>query len=196
MNGDERRSAAAKAALRTRMRALLRRLPPEQRETDAARLRARLQSQPFFRRATSVLFFAPLPHEIDLWPLLAEALTAGKSAALPAFDTASQSYCARRVRNPAGELVIGKFGIREPGPDCTVLVLSRLDLVLVPGVAFDGRGQRLGRGQGFYDLLLREVRGVKCGVAFDEQVVEAVPAECRDVGMNFIVTPTACRECG
>jgi 5-formyltetrahydrofolate cyclo-ligase len=68
--------------------------------------------------------------------------------------------------------------------------LNRLDLVLVPGVAFDARGGRLGRGKGFYDRLLSAVNGTKCGVAFDEQIVDAVPVGPLDVLVNCILTPT------
>ena len=64
------------------------------------------------------------------------------------------------------------------------------DLILVPGVAFDLSGHRLGRGKGFYDRLLANARGVKCGVAFDEQIVKAVAAGTHDIRMDFILTPT------
>jgi 5-formyltetrahydrofolate cyclo-ligase len=68
--------------------------------------------------------------------------------------------------------------------------LKRLDLALAPGLGFDESGRRLGRGQGYYDRLLAEIIGAKCGVAFDEQVVGQLPAQEHDVSMNFILTPT------
>ena len=68
--------------------------------------------------------------------------------------------------------------------------MPRLDLILVPGVAFDPGGHRLGRGKGFYDRLLAGMRGTKCGVALEEQIVAAIPVEPLDVRMNFILTPT------
>jgi len=74
--------------------------------------------------------------------------------------------------------------------------LGRLDLILVPGVAFDLRGRRLGRGRGFYDRLLLETGGVKCGIAFDEQIAGEVPTGKYDLQMNFILTPTRCVETG
>jgi 5-formyltetrahydrofolate cyclo-ligase len=63
-------------------------------------------------------------------------------------------------------------------------------LILVPGVAFDLRGYRLGRGKGFYDQLLAAVRGPTCGVGFDEQIVDAVPVEPHDVRLSCLLTPT------
>jgi 5-formyltetrahydrofolate cyclo-ligase len=68
--------------------------------------------------------------------------------------------------------------------------MNRLDLILVPGLAFDLNGRRLGKGKGYYDRLLAGVSGIKCGVAFDEQVVSEVPAGPHDVRVNCILTPT------
>ena len=64
------------------------------------------------------------------------------------------------------------------------------DLILVPGVAFDLHGRRLGRGKGFYDQLLAAVRGTTCGVAFEQQMVREVPVEPHDIHLNSILTPT------
>ena len=105
------------------------------------------------------MFFAPLPDEVDVWPLLEESLAGGKIAALPRFDPASNDYLACRVQNPQSEIVPGQFGIREPKAGCPEIPLERLDLILVPGVAFDLRGDRLGRGKGFYDRLLAKSTG-------------------------------------
>jgi 5-formyltetrahydrofolate cyclo-ligase len=63
-------------------------------------------------------------------------------------------------------------------------------LILVPGVAFDLRGGRLGRGRGYYDRLLSGLQGYRCGVAFDEQIVDRVPLEPHDASLNCILTPS------
>jgi 5-formyltetrahydrofolate cyclo-ligase len=183
-----------KAALRKEIRAALQKISPAARAAASAQLCARLKEQSFWKNAASVLFFAPLPDEANVWPLLEEMGAGEKVIALPRFDPADQSYAARRVQNPRSEIGIGPFGIREPRAGCAEIVLSRLDLILVPGVAFDLCGRRLGRGRGFYDRLLAEIGGVKCGIAFDEQIVNEVPADSRDVRMNFILTPTRCVE--
>jgi 5-formyltetrahydrofolate cyclo-ligase len=183
---------AQKAALRKQIHTLLQKISPATRTTASAQICERLKEQSFFQSAATVLFFAPLPGEADAWPLLEETLAAGKTAALPRFDPAEQSYVACRMQNLRTEIVAGQFGIREPGPGCVEIPFGRLDLILVPGVAFDLRGSRLGRGKGFYDRLLAEIRGVKCGVAFDEQIVDEVPAGNLDVPVDFILTPTRC----
>jgi 5-formyltetrahydrofolate cyclo-ligase len=169
-------------------------MSPEQRRLDSEKLCAKLKEQPFFRDAASILFFAPLPNEVDLWPLLEEAVAGNKPVALPCFDAEKQRYISRRVKNLRVEIVSGRFGIREPSNACVDISLDDLDLVLVPGVAFDRAGRRLGRGKGFYDRLLQHFRGKKAGIAFDEQLVENVPTEATDVRMDFILTPTRCVE--
>jgi 5-formyltetrahydrofolate cyclo-ligase len=151
---------------------------------------ARLREQRAWCGAKSVLLFAPLFEEPDIWPLLTEAIAAGKSIALPAFVPGTSVYTARQIIEPTRDLVLGRFGIREPAATCPEVALNRLDLALVPGVAFDTRGGRLGRGKGFYDRLLPAVNGLKCGVAFDEQIVDAVPVGPMDVRLNCILTPT------
>ena len=181
-----------KAALRKQIRGILQKISPAARTAASAQVRDRLKEQMIWKNAGSVLFFAPAPNEVDVWPLLEEALAAGKIAALPRFDSADNSYVACRVQNLRSEIVPGEFGIREPAAKCVEIPFSKFDLVLVPGVAFDLHGHRLGRGRGFYDRLLAEVRGVKCGVAFDEQLASEVPVGMLDVQVNFILTATRC----
>jgi 5-formyltetrahydrofolate cyclo-ligase len=185
MNQDD-----AKAALRENMFAVAKEIPPDKRRSDSRKICAKLAGEPFFQNANAILFFAPLPNEVDIWPLLEAALNDGKIAALPRFDPQSQSYSAARVQNLRSEIVPGQFGIREPSAACAEISLHNLDLILAPGIAFDLRGHRLGRGKGFYDRLLAGAHGVKCGVAFDEQITNEVPVGKLDVRMDFILTPT------
>lgn len=181
---------AQKVALRREMRAVLQKLSPEARAAASGQTRTQLKEQTLWQNAGSVLFFAPLPDEVDVWPLLEETLAGGKITALPRYDSANNDYVACRLRNLQTEIAPGQFGIREPKAGCPEIPLERLGLILVPGVAFDLRGGRLGRGRGFYDRLLPEIHGIKCGVAFDEQIVEEVPTGTLDVRMDFILTPT------
>ena len=185
----------AKEELRSKIRAVLKDIPAEKRQSDSRKLCAALKTQPFFRSAKSILFFASLPDELDLWPAMEETLAEGKVVALPCFDASNRGYLPRRVTDLRVELVPGRFGIREPEPACIEMPLADLDLVLVPGVAFDAQGRRLGRGKGFYDRWLSEFKGKKIGVAYDEQLIEAIPVEEQDVQMDFILTPTKCVVC-
>jgi 5-formyltetrahydrofolate cyclo-ligase len=180
----------AKAALREEMRARLRALSPAVRVAASEQIRSRLSELPEWTAARCVLLFTSLPQEPDLTRVIIESLASGKIVALPRFSTATQTYGAARVRTLGTDLTSGKFNVLEPVATCEEIPSSELDLILVPGLAFDLRGGRLGRGRGFYDRLLAHVRAKKCGVAFDEQIADAVPTETNDVRMDCLVTPT------
>ncbi len=181
---------AAKHSLRQQVFARLKTLTPAERAVAGAQARALLKQQPIWQAAQSILFFAPLLGELDVWPLLLEALAAGKTAALPRFDPTTRTYRACRIQHHVADVQLGQFGVREPNARCAAGSLNGLDFILVPGVAFDPHGRRLGRGKGFYDQLLATVRGPTCGVAFDEQLVGEIPVEPHDIHLNCILTPS------
>ena len=169
------------------IRARLEKISPAVRAVESIELCERLKAQ--IPSAHTILFFAPLPDELDVWPMLELAVALGTNCALPFFDAEKKTYGAKQLKNLAADIVIGKFGVREPAATCEEISLSRFDLVLVPGMAFDLAGNRLGRGQGFYDRMLAEVSGIKCGVAYDFQLLEKIPTEPHDAKVNFIFTP-------
>ncbi len=179
-----------KSDLRQKIRAALEKISPAVRAVESIGLCERLEVQ--LRSARTILFFAPLPDEPDVWPLLEKFLAAGKICALPGYDPAAHNYSARRVVNLATDLAVGKFGVREPVARCAEIPLTGFDLVLVPGVAFDRHGHRLGRGRGFYDRILAAASGVKCGVAYDFQLREEIPTAPHDAPVDFMVTPARC----
>src|ERR1043166_6231390 len=180
----------SKGALRREIRSRLASMPESHRITRSAQACELLRSQHIWHEARSLLLFAPLAEELDVWPLLADALHAGKTLALPSFSTTSAQYGACQITDLAIDLKTGKFDIREPADHCQNLPLNRLDLILVPGIAFDLVGRRLGRGKGYYDRLLAAVSGTRCGVAFDEQIVGELPVAPHDACVNCILTPT------
>lgn len=179
----------AKSSLRQQIRARLRLMSSEQHRDDSLRLCQRLLTLPMWQRAGVVLLFAPLRDEPDIRTVISSALKEGKEVSVPKFNPGDSAYQAGVIQG-LEDLSPGKFGILEPRPTTAAVTLNRLDLVLVPGIAFDIRGGRLGRGQGYYDRLLAAVNGLKCGVAFDEQIVDAVPVGPMDVRLNCILTPT------
>jgi 5-formyltetrahydrofolate cyclo-ligase len=183
-------SQALKTRMREEMRASLAGLSVEHRENASKEAVARLTLQKIWQEANFVMFYAPFKGEIDLWPILARGLEAGKTMALPRFDADAEKYVPCSIMGHTDDLVLGRYGIREPNQRSSRVPLNRLDFVLVPGVAFDLRGHRLGRGKGFYDRMLAVVRGKTCGVAFDEQIVREVPVEPHDSDVNCILTPT------
>ncbi len=183
-------AAPDKAEWRRQFRAALKNIAPAQRKEDSVRACELLRKQEIWRNARAILFYAALPGELDLTPLIPEALQSGQVVALPRFVPETGIYEAVLITAYDTDCAAGQFGIAEPGAHCEAIPLNRLDLALTPGLGFDLSGRRLGRGQGFYDRLLAEFAGVKCGVAFGPQVVAQLPAEGHDITMNFILTPT------
>ena len=183
----------AKTALRAEMRAKLKSMTAAERAAASLQACALLEQQPVWQKAQSILFYAPLPEEPDVWQLLLDALAAGKTVLLPRFSPEQKGYVACHIKDAARDIRKGQYGIREPGDACAKFSLNRLDLILVPGIAFDLDGHRLGRGKGFYDQLLAVIHGSTCGVAFDEQIVARIPVEPHDVRLSCILTPTRWR---
>jgi 5-formyltetrahydrofolate cyclo-ligase len=183
-------SSMDKAEWRRHFRAALKTMTPAQRDEASSAARDLLRRQAAWQQASAILFYAPMAGELDLSPLIDEAQQAGKKTALPGFVKETGTYQAFEVSHFTRDCAAGEFGIAEPGAHCPPISLKRLDLVLAPGLGFDLSGRRLGRGRGFYDRLLAGFSGTKCGVAFDQQVVEQIPAAGHDVSMNFILTQT------
>ena len=179
--------ANSKSDLRSHIRARLEKISDAVRAVESIELCERLQAQ--IPSARTILFFAPLPDELDVWPMLEMSLALGVNCALPFFDAEKKIYGAKLLKNLATDIVIGKFGVREPAASCVEIPLNKFDLVLVPGMAFDLAGNRLGRGQGFYDRILVEASGIKCGVAHNFQLLETIPTEAHDAKVDFIFTP-------
>ena len=184
-----------KKLVREQFRRKLSQKPPADRTADSAALCERLVRSSIWEETRTVLFFAPLAGEPDIWPAFQFILQQGLTVALPRMDLGAGSYTACVVLDPAQDLITGHFGVREPGPACKEHPFNLLDLVLVPGVAFDLGGRRLGRGAGYYDRLLSEVQGTTCGIAFDEQISGELPVEPHDVVVDCILTPTRWLQC-
>ena len=125
----------------------------------------------------------PLADEVNIAPLFQ---TPGKTFYIPAFDEATGIY---RMARLTAELKKGRFGIPEPAVP-VFAAGDELDLIVVPGVAFDRAGRRIGRGGGFYDRLLPQYRAVRAGICFDLQCLKTIPAEEHDIQMNLVATET------
>lgn len=169
----------------------------------------RLVGLPEYGAARTVMAFASFRGELDTRPLLFDILRSGRTLVLPAVQAGTPRLDLRIVSDLA-ELRPGGWGIPEPGQGCPPADPARIDLVVVPGVAFDVRGQRVGYGGGFYDALLRGWREepgpaarrpaapgaagrhsagpVACGLAYELQVHPAVPAGPHDQPLDLLVT--------
>src|SRR4030095_2869247 len=110
-----------KAALRQLIRSRIAGLSLAQRQDAAAAVGRRLEELPAWHGARTVLLYAPLAGELDIWPMILVALRSNKSVALPAFDPPSGNYIARQIQDLDSEIVPGKFGAREPLSELPVL---------------------------------------------------------------------------
>lgn len=179
-----------KRELRARAREALAQLTDDYRRLASAQICARLTAHTIWQQARSILFYAPKREEADIWPLLDAAGQGGKMILLPRFVAATGSYVACRVENCQQDVTTGAFGIREPNAACPEVSLGTPDLILVPGLAFDAAGRRLGRGRGFYDRILAAAGGTTCGVAFEVQILDEIPTGPHDMRLDHVLTPT------
>jgi len=181
---------ASKSALRRQTLGELRQIDLLQRESLSGRARALLCAQPVWTQAQAILFYAARKDELDLWPLVPTALAGRKRVLFPRYQPELDAYCACEIMDPSKDLLQGRYSIPEPASHCLPFALKSLDLLLVPGVAFDLLGRRLGRGRGYYDKMLAAPGGVRCGVGFDQQIVSEIPVAPHDAHLNCILTPT------
>ena len=172
--------------LKNELRALVRRRKAEtasgELERVSRRIMQRLERMPRFREAATVALYWSLPGEVETWDFV-QKWSASKRILLPVMQDGTLVL---RPFTGRGHLVQAGFGIWEPAPGKEV-PLEEVDLVVVPGMGFDPRGGRLGRGRGFYDRLLTVSRPFKVGVCFDFQLFDEIPAEPHDVPMDAVV---------
>ena len=183
---------AIKQSLRAEVRARLGEMSVEAQKKQSARACEIFLAHDTYANAESILLYMPLRGEVDVRLILERAISDGKSVALPRYVPETAAYNAFFVGDQP--LVPGPFDILEPAMS-NPAPLNRLDLIVAPGLGFDARGRRLGRGKGFYDRLLSAATGVKCGICFEEQLLAEIPVEPHDVVLDFIATPTRWLDC-
>lgn len=166
-----------KRALRRRMRAWRRDRSPAETAAASARIRRRLAGLAPLQQAHTVLLFAAMPGEVDL---------AGLAVPRPCWPVVVGRGQPLRLRG-AGPRAPGPFGISEPTAACPEIDPAEVDVVIVPGLAFDTAGGRLGMGGGFYDRTLAGMRALRIGVGFASQRVAAVPREPHDLPLDWLV---------
>ena len=169
------------------LRAWCRTVPaPQPAESQA--VCAEILRLPAYAAARGVMAFYPMPDEVDVRPVLEDCLRQGKRLYLPQTDGQMQIH-PRRV-SALSQLQQGKFGIWEP-PE-TLPEETAYDLILVPAMAYDRAGFRLGFGGGYYDRWLAGFSGVRVGLCRGRVLQEALPREDHDLPVDLVVTETEC----
>lgn len=179
-----------KARLRVIARAARRALGPEIRAHASAAIAGRVLGLGEIASARAVLLYGASPEEVDTLAIELALRALGVRIAYPRVAGAHDLQL--HWLDTRDELVEGSFGLLEPRPDARHARAAEIEAIVVPGVAFDEHGGRVGYGRGYYDTLLGgECSGVpSIGVAFDEQVFAQVPCEARDRRVSVLVTPT------
>lgn len=180
-----------KGQLRT---ACLRRLK-QQKEDDRRRRSQAIQRKLFrlaaFRRAKTVCCYVALPYEVQTWRMIEEMLSKGKRVVVPMVQPRRKQLRLSELRNPAADLVRGAYGVWEPQPGAVRPARLRdLDLVLVPGLAFDRQGHRLGHGFGYFDRFLARLPKATptIGLAFRFQLFDRLPTAAHDRAIQAVLT--------
>jgi 5-formyltetrahydrofolate cyclo-ligase len=180
----------AKRSVRERVLRARDAMPAHLRVAASTAIAATLSRRPDFIAARVVLLTLPFGSEWDTGPLLSAALAGSKTVAVPRVNQERHMLEIHAVCDAAREIAPGYRGIPEPRADCPPVALASIDWVLVPGVAFDAEGRRIGYGGGYYDRLLPllDRAAARVAGAFELQVVERVPAAPHDTTVDAIVT--------
>jgi len=176
-----------KHQLRQQCRAIRRELGEEQRQRASQAICEQLAAWQVFQHAETILTYLPMKAEVDLRPLLGQFPK--KRWMLPRIVPEENHRMDFHPYDPA-RLVIHPFGMAEPAADLPLVPAEEIELVLVPGLAYDRQGWRLGYGGGYYDRFLSRFNGISVGVAYQALVLEFIPHSGYDVSVRWIVTET------
>lgn len=180
--------AANKKALRASIKQKRRALSIEYRQQASRRMQAELTRLPCYQAAEYIMLYMAMPDEVQLDELIAMVLKDGKKAVIPLVTGAGLMEAVEL--SDMADLVPDKYGIKTVSEEKRRLIApDKIDLIIVPGVAFDKAGHRLGMGGGFYDrFMLRASRAVRAALAYDCQLLVSVPAEVHDLTVDYIIT--------
>jgi len=145
-----------------------------------------------FRKAKSIMLYASTEGEVNTFPIMEDVLGRGLTLWLPFCDTETKTCFPAKVKNLKEDLSQGAFGIWEPpAPQERKMPKDfKPSIIFVPGMAFDKKGRRLGRGLGYYDRFLSGLpQGItKIGLAFNSQILAEVPVDSSDILMDRVIS--------
>ena len=180
-----------KQILRERILTLLRNQGEEERLTKSLAIKGKLFQMREFQRAKTILFYVSFDGEVETFEMISEAQKMGKTIGLPRISVGQKKIIPISVSSLENDLESGTYGIKQPKMDpANMLKEGCLDLVIVPGVAFDKNNNRLGRGGGYYDKFLATLPSDSptIGLAFDFQMVDSLPSQERhDMPVSYVL---------
>ncbi|MBI2094354.1 MAG: 5-formyltetrahydrofolate cyclo-ligase [Candidatus Omnitrophica bacterium] len=181
----------AKQNVRKRLLSDLKQQKEEVRRQRSEEIWRKVHRLTAFRRARVVFCYVALPYEVQTRRMIEEMLTIGKRVVVPRMRSRVKALALSELRDPAKELVRGRFGVWEPSRSKRRTVRWRdIELALVPGIAFDQSGKRLGHGFGYFDRFLARLpkQASTVGLAFRFQVLDHLPAEAHDIPVKRVLS--------
>ena len=177
-----------KKILRREILERLKKISLEERKNKESILYKKLFENENFKKANSVAITIPFGTEINTFPIIEKMLAEGKLVCSPICEKETKEMTFYRL-NSINNLVLGDYGIKTPQKiEENKVEKDKIDLIIVPGVAFDETNFRIGFGGGYYDRYLRNFKGNTIALAFKEQIIEKVPTNKYDLPVELVIT--------
>ena len=178
-----------KQQLRQQMRTQLCMISAQHRSDMSQSACKNLVETPEFKSANTIMAFLSMPHEVDTAPFILYAWQHEKTVAVPKISWQQRHMIPVQINSLEAGIATEAGGLRNPVTGVPV-PLEDIDLVITPGLAFDNKGNRLGRGGSYYDRFFQheKLRAMKCGFGFSEQLVPDVPIAEYDRPVDMLVT--------
>ena len=140
-----------------------------------------------YKRANTIFVYVSFGSEVETKRIIERIISDGKYAVIPKCDTKSHTMHTFKI-DSLSQLKKGAYGIEEPREDCVEVLKEHIDLVVVPGLCFDLKGNRLGYGGGYYDRFLADFKGFTVGLSYNECIADIVPADEYDCRLDLIIS--------
>jgi 5-formyltetrahydrofolate cyclo-ligase len=178
-----------KAQLRRDLQNRLLAIASTQRAEKSRKACQNLVSTTQFQSASAIMMFLSLPHEVDTSEAILHTWQLGKTVVVPKISWQQRHMIPVQITSLETGLSTGANGLRNPTTGVPI-PFDNIDLVVTPGLGFDKKGNRLGRGGSYYDRFLtnKKLTAPRCGFAFTEQVIDSIPATQHDEQVDFLVT--------
>ncbi|MEA3485271.1 MAG: 5-formyltetrahydrofolate cyclo-ligase [Candidatus Aerophobetes bacterium] len=187
-----------KALLRKRILSLRRSLSYEETGRKSDKVKERLFGLSVFYEARVILFYLSLPDEVQTQQMIKVALKLNKIVGVPLVKLKERDILPVELKSFNEGLTVGPLGIPQPEEGrYQPLSLNKIDLVIIPGIVFDARGNRIGFGMGFYDRFLKRIssRARAVALAFELQLVSTIPSQLHDIQVDYIITEKRVIKC-
>jgi 5-formyltetrahydrofolate cyclo-ligase len=176
-----------KKEVRKRMKELLAKHPPEEREQKSKKITSSLFELPEYKKAKAIMSYVSTGPEVSTRDFILSAFSHGKRIVVPAVNSKDCALTLHEIRS-LQELVPGFASIPEPKDRSQIFPKSQVDLAVLPGLAFDEKCNRLGKGKAMFDRLLAGMECPKIALAFEFQLTKKVPTHEHDVPVGMVLT--------